>query len=224
MKLSTFLSALLKISASVCLLTLAVACVIASEVLWRLSLATQNAEASIVQSVTQSAILLQDSAVQLPLILDKQLTVANSNINRQLTHVNGTIDASSALLLIQSAQAQKSVDDLSSSLQLVSKDASKLVSSANEVVSNPDIPKLLRDTRETIALTGSTMAHIRSSANSIAEATPDITNSIARVSDSSAAISKDVQKITDEIVAPRPWYKKVWSATMDAAGLARFIP
>jgi hypothetical protein len=72
----------------------------------------------------------------------------------------------------------------------------------------------------TVALTGSTMAHIRSTANTVAEAAPAVAKSVQRVADAAAGVTADVHVLTTDLVKPKPWYRKVLSYLGDGVKIA----
>lgn len=151
-------------------------------------------------ALTSSGVLATTN--RLSAVADKQLTEANRQL--ELTRVELTRQSENTLLGVDS----------------VLRSFNATIGHADTVVSNPDIPKLLRDTRRTVALTGNAMSHVESTANTIAREAPELTDAAVKIEQHVGGIAGDVQIITDDYVKPKPWWKKVLSVFYDGAILA----
>lgn len=158
---------------------------------------------------------IHSSSVQLASVPPKVDSLVAS-LTSQLSKANGTLESASGLLLTQTGMLQHDLSTGEGQLGAV-------LLSLHKVVEDPSIPLLIRDSRRTVSLIGTTAAPIRQMAERIDQATPSLIASSVSVANSGAGIAKDVHKVADDFVKPKPWYKKLLGVTMDLAGLARFF-
>lgn len=162
-------------------------------------------------SATRGAVtLISGQLVSTSGAIQNQVALARAESNQQLTALNGTLSQATSKLLTQT-------DSVALDLHSVTESLNKgPIAAATTLIANPDIPKLLRDTRETVAITGVTMSHIRATANTVNEATPAIVASIDKVSHSAATTAASVdsvaasgKKFVDKLLAPQTKWQKV---------------
>lgn len=132
---------------------------------------------------------------------DKQITEANRQIALTRTGLQGSVET----------LVQTSAETLRHTTQTLD--------SVNQVIADKDIPKLIRDTRQTMAIAGSAASHIESTANSIAHVAPSIGASIESTAKSADGIAADVHEVADSIVHPKKkrWYQRVGSVLEEFA-------
>ena len=155
-----------------------------------------------------------------------QLTKQTLLLESQLTLVAKYLDAGATGITYMGKQASASLDNanyLLGDVDLLAKDSSKAMKSADAFISDPDIPKTIRSTRALVDQSALTMSHVRSVADTVAKEAPEIANSVAGVTASADGIAGDIHKVTADFTKPKPWYRKLWGVTVDAAGLARFF-
>ena len=153
--------------------------------------------------------------------LDQQLTVANktlaltsSNLDKQTQALNFTVSAfgtSAGSSLVATSQSVQKLANQSQSLLYTVQTTT--IPSVNEVVSNPDIPKLILDSRRTMALAGNAMSHVEGTANTIAEEAPALSKHIEKIADAG-------DKIATEVTKPHSKWQKFFSALAIASGVA----
>lgn len=176
------------------------------------------------QQLSRTAILVQgDLAVSLAqangqitgLRGDLQGEVKNLTgvVDKQLTQANSTLETGTAVLLTQTDSIQKDVTLAASGLYATNK-------AIETVISDPNIPKLVRDLRQTAALGGVTMAHVEGMSNTIDKAMPAFVASSASIANSTAGIAKDAHKVTDQWTAPKTFWQKVKLVFEGAAEIA----
>ena len=205
------MNAALKLAAILSLLTVSVCAVFTTRAVLQLAADTSKTEAAIANTVAT---------------LPAKLDAVNSTVNRQLSTFNGNIGTITAQTNVLSqdlhntfAEIAVGVGDADDAL----KESTYVLHSTHAVLADPDIPALIRDARLTVALTGATMGHIRTTANVIAEAAPSVASSIKTATDASSAIAVDVHKVADDFVKPRPLWKRILGTVGDAAGVARLF-
>lgn len=136
--------------------------------------------------------------------LDKQLTAFNGNLNNQLGLIRQDLDHQASALNSQINGTLVPLNNLVSDINLTTlPQVNSVVQHVDTIAANPDIPKLVRDTRETMAFAGQTMRHVETTADAVAKAAPGTTQAVE-------GIAVDTHKLTTAITAPKPWYKKVF--------------
>ncbi len=83
------------------------------------------------------------------------------------------------------------------------------------MITDPNIPKAVRDFRQDLALGGSLISHAENTANTVATAAPGTAKSVHRIADAGAGIAEDAHKLTTDLTKPQPWYKKALSYVAD---------
>jgi methyl-accepting chemotaxis protein len=198
-------STILKLSASVALLALAGSAVSVADSVWHVSVSLQKTGVVLCNTIS---------------VIPGRLDAVISEVNK----ANEILGTSSATLLSQTSEVQRNlsqtlagVDSTTAQLKANLTQLGSMEDSITKVVSNPDIPALVRDARQTVALTGSTMSHVRTTANVIAEQAPAVGASTVRIADNVAGVTADVHKITTDFTKPKPWWKVTLSYLGDGA-------
>jgi hypothetical protein len=171
-------------------------------------------------------VLLEEVAAQ-TVSSEKRL---NDDVH-SLTIKIGALSSKSTLLAGQlvstSAQLNKSLISLDLSQKLALQSFNKtltttdrsletLTEASNELLSNPDNAKVIRDARQTLAITGHAMSHISSVADTVAVAAPTMV-------ESANGIAEDVHKVTEDFVKPKPWWKKALTYVGDAVKIGGVV-
>lgn len=205
----------LRFSGCVLCLSASAGIVVSSEALCRLAESTHRTEANLDRVVSE-----------LPVIVNTQLDRTNDIISKrtgQITLQVGTVANSASRLATDLHETLAGVDNTTAQLKEVAGSATVTLNSLNKVVSDPDIPALIRDARVTVALTGSTMAHVRSTANTIAQAAPDMAASVNKIAGSTAGITSDVHSVTTDLTKPKPWWKQLLSIASAGARIGSTV-
>jgi hypothetical protein len=90
------------------------------------------------------------------------------------------------------------------------------LASLNAVMSDKDIPGLLRDARFATARAARTMGHVETMSDSIATETPKTAKAVS-------GIAQDVHTATSSFVKPQPWWKKILNGISLAAGFSKYF-
>lgn len=88
--------------------------------------------------------------------------------------------------------------------------------SLNAVISDKDIPGLVRDARFATARAARTMGHVEAMSDSIATETPKTAKAVS-------GIAQDVHTATGSFVKPQPWWKKILNGISLAAGFSKYF-
>lgn len=148
----------------------------------------------------------------LAIMTDRQLTATRKGLLAQTQPVSNQ-----AVSFLAQAGA------LTSPIGLTLSQAQDLITHADKVVSDPDIPKTVRSTRALIDESALTMSHVRSTANTVNEAMPSFVASDNKIAASIASISGDVAAITGDMRKPRPWYAKTFTYILDGVKLGSVV-
>jgi hypothetical protein len=198
----------LRYTASLTLLILAAGIVIVTDAVYRVADQTRKLEVSTEQTVKS---------------LPVELQAANRTINNQLSVLNSTVSKTSGGLTVAAASLQTDLSRTLAGLDRTTTDLNSVLGSVNKAVSNPDIPALVRDARQTVAITGVTMSHVRKVADVAALEAPATAASVNSIAASVAGITDDVHAITSDIRKPRPWWKKALAYVGDGAKIGAAI-
>lgn len=207
---------ILRVAETLCLIAVAVAAI-------AIARAGHEAQQTIRQ-IGDSVADVQRTIAGLPATTDARLASIQADANRQITATRATLDRQLSALLGQTAAVSASATRTGDAATALLSDArTKTLPAAGAVLGNPDIPKLIRDARQTVAITGGAMSHIRETADVAARTAPDVAASVKRISENAAGITKDVHALTTDLVAPKPWWKRVLSYAVDGARIGGAI-
>lgn len=173
-----------------------------------------------IHEATASMVAIQHVAEALPSqVLAEahgQLSGARADMAKQLTETNKILDRH---LAIATGSLYREIEqariELTGQTGAVTKELSSTLQSANRVVSDPGIPALLRDSRQTVAITGVAMSHFREVADVAAREAPAMAKSANSIAASAAGVTGDIHVLTTDLTKPRPWYRKILSYVGD---------
>lgn len=165
----------------------------------------------------------EEDIVAVVRLLPPTVDTATKVLDVHLGKVNTTLDKTARALTLQTGSVQRDlsrtlvgVDRTTAATEKLALDFEKSTNSLDAVISDPDIPALVRDLRITAAQTGVTMSHVRSLTNTLAQAAPQMASSSNSVAAASAGVAQDVHKLTSDMTKPRPWYQKALAYLSDA--------
>ena len=125
------------------------------------------------------------------------IAATTSNLNRVASHVDGAVDKMGAA----AEQAKDSVAAVGESAQQVGAEAKPVLANAAEVEAHVDAFVTAPELRATVTHVAETSANVAAGS---AEATQ---------------ILRDGRREADALVAPKPWYRRVWSDTLKVGEL-----
>jgi hypothetical protein len=201
-------SNVLRYTASLTLLILAAGIVIVTDAVYRVADQTRLTEVALAETIKS---------------IPAKLDVASRSLDKQLSVLNRTVSTTSGSLQTGLSRTLAGLDGATAQLKTTLLGANAVANSFNTVVSNPDIPALVRDARQTVAITGVTMSHVRKVADVAALEAPATAASVNSIAASVAGITDDVHAITSDIRKPRPWWKKALAYVGDGAKIGAAI-
>lgn len=203
---------ILRIAETICLVAIGVAAI---------SIARAGHEAQqTIRQIGESVAAVRLVVGGLPAAVDARLASIQSDANRQLNVTRATLDGRLSTLLAQTGAVSASAARTSDTATALLSDArTKTLPAADAVLANPDIPKLIRDARQTVAITGGAMAHVRATADAAAQAAPDVATSIKGISANAAGITADIHTLTSDLVKPKPLWRRILSYVGDGVKL-----
>jgi len=183
--------------------------------------------ADVAQTVGQMQVNVRSASDQLATVaasvhevtgaLISAVRIQSQNIGGATQHANAVLDsatAASAQFVETLKQAQSSEAEISDTVAQLRLDT--LPALASIQTASVDIPGLVRDTRFAMARTARTMGAVEQTSAAIAKETPATAAAVR-------SVAQDVQKVTDNFVKPKPWYKRVLSYAATAAGISRYV-
>jgi ElaB/YqjD/DUF883 family membrane-anchored ribosome-binding protein len=160
--------------------------------------------------------------------VDKQMTGLRSDANSQLTATRliadkqlATLNATLASQLDQTrsgllGQTDGLVRDARVGILGIQAGVTQDLASINALVSDKDIPGLVRDSRFTVARAARVMGHVEVMSDSIAAETPKTAQAVS-------GIAQDVHTATSDFVKPQPLWRKILSGIGLASGITKFL-
>jgi ABC-type transporter Mla subunit MlaD len=182
--------------------------------------------AAVSQTVGQMQVNVRSASEQLATVatsvhdtstaISSAVRTQSGNLAGTVEHANAALDsvpAVSGQLTATLKQAQDSEAQISDTVAQIRLDTLPTLTSIQKA--SADVPGLVRDSRFAVARIARTAGSVEQASAAIAKETPATAAAVR-------SVAEDVQKVTDNFVKPKPWWKRVGGVLATLAGLSRY--